>query len=261
MKRRTFLTAGVAAIGATSAAVGSASVADEHDGEVYELNSCSPLPGKQAVLDEYLAQALLPAYKRSGAGPIGVFSETGSKEGPRTFVLVVHASANHLLDARAKIATDREYHDAARAYFAARPAAKVHGRFESSLLRPIAGMPLLEKTDPAKSRLFNLRVYRSHNFRAAAKKVEMFNATELAIFRRVGLAPVFFASAVIGPDLPNLTYMLVFPDDAARQAAWARFREDPEWQKLRANPEYADKEIVSEGISNRILIPAACSEI
>jgi hypothetical protein len=103
-------------------------------------------------------------------------------------------------------------------------------------------------------------VYESHNERAAAKKVEMFETAELAIFRRVGLTPVFFASAVVGPAMPNLTYMLAFPDEAGRKAAWDKFRADPEWAKLRAVPEYADKEIVSK-ITNRVLTPAEYSEI
>jgi hypothetical protein len=261
MKRRTFLRAGAAAIGSTALASAPGSAADSSDGEVYELNSVSALPGKQAILDEFLERALVPAYKRSGAGPIGVFNETAGKDGPRTFVLAVHPSANHVLAARARLASDREYFDAARPYLSAPPTEKVHGRIESSLLRPIAGMPRLEKPDASKPRILNLRVYRSHNGRAAAKKVEMFNTAELAIFRRVGLAPVFFASAVVGPDLPNLTYMLVFPDDAARQAAWARFVKDSEWLKLKAMPNYADKEIISEGITNGILMPAAYSDI
>jgi hypothetical protein len=125
---------------------------------------------------------------------------------------------------------------------------------------PIAGLPRLERPDASKPRLFNLRTYESHNERAARKKVEMFDKAELAIFRRVGLTPVFFGEAVAGPGMSNLTYLLVFPDDAARQAAWARFRDDPESQRLRAVPEYADKEIVSH-ITNRILTPAPYSEI
>jgi hypothetical protein len=261
MKRRTFLRAGVAAVGATAAATASVSAAGPPEGEVYELNSCSALPGKQAVLDEYLERALVPAWKRAGVGPVGVFTETGGKDAPRTFILVVHPSADHVLAARAKLAADQEYLAAARPYLAARPGEKVHGRFDSSLLRPIAGMPRLDKPDASKQRILNLRVYRSHNVRAAAKKIEMFNTAELAIFRRVGLTPVFFASAIVGPDLPNLTYMLVFPDDAARQAAWAKFGRDPDWLKLKAKPEYADKEIISEGITNRILTPAPFSEI
>ena len=106
----------------------------------------------------------------------------------------------------------------------------------------------------------NLRIYESHNERAAAKKVDMFNVGELAIFRRVGLTPVFFAQTVVGAAMPNLTYMLVFPDDAGRTAAWKRFGADAEWRKLRATPGYADKEIVSR-ITNKVLTPAAYSEL
>jgi hypothetical protein len=260
MKRRTFLKVGAAA-GVISAADSSAFSADADGGEIYELSACTPLPGKADNFNKYLERALVPAINRTGAGPVGVFSEMGAKDEPRKFILIVHPSADHLLETRARIATDQQYLDAGQAYLSAGPAEKVHGRIESSILRPIPGMPRIEKPDVSKPRILNLRVYRSHNFRAAAKKVEMFNKAELAIFRRVGLTPVFFASAVVGPDLPNLTYMLVFPNDGARQAAWARFGKDPEWQSLRAKPEYADKEIVSEGITNRILIPAAYSEI
>jgi hypothetical protein len=121
-------------------------------------------------------------------------------------------------------------------------------------------MPKLERPDPSKPRLFNLRVYESHNERSAAKKIEMFEKGELGIFRRVGLTPVFFASALVGAIMPNLTYMLVFLDEDARKAAWDKFRVDSEWLKIKAIPEYADKEIVSR-ITNRILTPTAYSEI
>jgi hypothetical protein len=60
--------------------------------------------------------------------------------------------------------------------------------------------------------------------------------------------------------MPNLTYMLVFPDEAERQAAWARFIKDEEWKKLWAIPEYADKAIVSR-ITNKVLTPAPYSEM
>jgi hypothetical protein len=121
-------------------------------------------------------------------------------------------------------------------------------------------MPRLVRPDTAKPRLLNLRVYESHNERASRKKVEMFNTFELAIFRRVGLTPVFFGMTLVGAAMPNLTYLLVFPDEAGRVAAWSRFRDDAEWQKLRAIPEYADKEIVSR-ITNKVLTPTPYSQI
>src|SRR5206468_8732438 len=138
------------------------------------------------------------------------------------------------------LAADEEYLKAAKEYLAAPASDPVYTRIESSLMVPIEGMPKLERPDTSKPRLLNLRIYESHNERAAKKKIEMFNKGELAIFRRVGLTPVFFGETVIGPAMPNLTYLLVFPDDAGRQAAWSRFQGDPEWKQLRAMPEYAD---------------------
>jgi len=114
--------------------------------------------------------------------------------------------------------------------------------------------------DVSKGRLLNLRIYESHNDRANLKKIEMFNAGELAIFQRDGLMPVLFGKALLGSALPNLTYLLVFPDDEARKAAWDKFRADPEWIKLKSIPEYADKEIVSK-ITNILLTPAKYSEV
>jgi hypothetical protein len=80
------------------------------------------------------------------------------------------------------------------------------------------------------------------------------------IFQRVGLTPVLFGQTIAGSNMPNLTYMLVFPDDAARTAAWKRFGGDDDWKKLKAVPEYADKEIVSR-ITNKVLVPESYSEI
>lgn len=88
----------------------------------------------------------------------------------------------------------------------------------------------------------------------------MFNQGKLAIFGRMGFSPVFFGETVVGASFPNLTYMLVFPDDAGQEAARTLFRNDPEWLKLKPIPEYTDKEIVSR-IANKILTPASFSEI
>jgi hypothetical protein len=159
-----------------------------------------------------------------------------------------------------RLAGDQEYQEAAREFLGAKAAAPGYERISVSLLGAIAGMPKLEKTDPSQPRLFNLRVYESHNERAAAKKVEMFEKGEIEIFKRTGLTPVFFASALTGPNLPNLTYLLVFPDDKARKGAWGKFVADPEWKKMSAMPEYADKEILSR-ITNLLLTPRDYSEL
>jgi hypothetical protein len=216
--------------------------------------------GKLPLLESYLAKAFVPALKRLECGPVGAFVEQPEPSPLRVHVVVVHPSAESAATLAARLAADADHRRDGQAYLDARAADPVYHRVDSSLLKPIASMPRLERPDPTKSRIFNFRVYESHNERAAKKKIEMFDKGELAIFRRVGLTPVFIGETVVGPGMPNLTYLLTFPDEAARAAAWKRFREDEEWKKMKALPEYADKEIVSK-IHNLILSPLACSEI
>jgi hypothetical protein len=54
--------------------------------------------------------------------------------------------------------------------------------------------------------------------------------------------------------------MVAYDSMAGRDKAWSAFSADPDWQKLRVQPGYADAEIVSN-ISNAILRPAAGSDI
>lgn len=256
MERRSFMHASVAS---ALAAAATAAEPERTPREHYELRVYSLKPDKLPLLDQYLSKALLPTLKRYGIGPVGVFVDKGPEQS-RVYVLIVYASADQCTSLSARLADDAEYRKLAADYLAATASDPVYSRIESSLLTALDGMPKLARPDAGKPRLFNLRVYESHNERAGKKKIEMFNKGELAIFRRVGLTPVFFGEAVVGAAMPNLTYLLVFPDDEGRKAAWNRFREDPEWLKLKAIPEYADKEIVSR-ITNLLLTPAACSEI
>jgi hypothetical protein len=260
MKRRSFIQTSLAAMTVSATTPVVAADPKPKTGEFYELRAYSLKADKQPILDRYLGKAFIPALKRHGIGPVGAFVEKGMKDQRTLYVLIVHPSAESVTSLSTRLAEDKDHRKAAKDYLTAAPSDPVYNRIESSLLVPIEGMTKLVKPDTAKPRLLNLRIYESHNERAGKKKIEMFNKAELAIFRRVGLTPVFFGETVVGAAMPNLTYLLVFPDEAARAAAWARFRDDAEWQKLKSKPEYADKEIVSR-ITNKILTPTSCSEI
>lgn len=164
----------------------------------------------------------------------------------------------------ARIAADAEYQRGAASFRSLPASDPPYVRRESSLMIAFDAAPTIEvPAGPlaAPSRIFELRTYESHNEGAGLKKIEMFEkAGEIAIFRRVGLNPVFFARNVIGSNLPSLTYMLVFADVAAREKSWGIFREDPEWLKLRATPGYANAEILTN-TSNLLLRPTDYSQI
>ena len=90
-----------------------------------------------------------------------------------------------------------------------------------------AGMPRIKLPvcSVQRPRLFEMRTYESHSELKALKKVEMFNAGEIESMRHVGLAPVFYGQALIGPGLPHLTYMLSAESEEAHKKHWTAFRD------------------------------------
>ena len=86
----------------------------------------------------------------------------------------------------------------------------------------------------------------------------MFDDGEIQVMRDVGLGPVFFGQALVGQELPHLTYMLSAENDAAHKEHWGKFGKDPRWDKMKNDPQYADT--VSR-IRNWFLVPTPYSQI
>jgi hypothetical protein len=200
--------------------------------------------------------------------PVGVFGmraednadlKPGVADPDALYVLLPHESPDSALTLERRLAADQSFQDAGRAVLNAPKSDPAFTRYESSLLRGFDQCPRVEVPTTAPGRLVQLRIYESHNEERAKKKVHMFDeGGEIAIFRRVGLRPVFFGEALCGPRMPNLTYMLAFEDTAARDAAWNAFRADPQWKKLSSDEAYKD---AVSNITNLVLRPAAGSQI
>jgi hypothetical protein len=218
----------------------------------------------EARFTEYAKGALVPALGRIGVGPVGAFSVLVGPDSPATYLLIPHPAADSVATLSARLRSDAEYQRTAAAIRSLPAGDPLYLRRESTLMVAFDGAPAVEVPAgrlAAPSRVFELRTYESHSESAGLKKIEMFEkAGEIAIFRRVGLAPVFFARNLIGPTLPSLSYMVVFPDLPARDKTWAAFREDPEWVKLRAAPGYTQAEIVSNTHS-LLLRPTEYSQV
>ncbi len=218
---------------------------------------------KQKVFDAYAAKAAIPAMNRLRIGPIGVFTPTAPSESPTVYVLIPYKSSEEFVTMSAQLGADAEYLKAGAEFINAPATDPAFTRVESSFMRAFEGMPKVEVPIGVKQgrpRLLELRTYESHSKKANKKKIEMFNVGEIAIFRRAGLQPVFFGETLVGAQLPNLTYMLVFDDMAAHDKNWSAFVADPEWKKLSTTPGYTDKEIVSH-ITRTFLSPTAYSQL
>jgi hypothetical protein len=215
-------------------------------------------------LADYLQNALIPAVNRLGRTPVGVFEVTVGLPSQTIFVLIPFESANALASLESDLDKDEAFMRAAAAYNDATAADAVYVRQENWILSAFPQMPRVQvpaATAAKGPRLFELRIYESHNERAHRAKVKMFaEMGEIEIFRKAGLTPVFFARTLAGPRMPSLVYMLVHDNMAGRDKSWDNFRTDPDWRKLSQTPGFTDPEIVSN-ITTIFLRPAAYSQI
>jgi hypothetical protein len=266
IKRREFLKSSVAAGFAAVVPGFTANAAEPPSAlrEFYELRRYhlrrGPMPKR---FDDFYREAAIPAMNRAGVGPVGVFNVMIGPDNPTMYVLLPHKSAEAFATANDRIRADADYVKAGAEFINAPATDPSYVRVESAFMVAFATMPRLEIpkfTAEKKPRVFELRTYESHSRKANLKKIEMFNTGEIAIFRRVGLTPVFFGETLIGAQMPNLTYLLAFEDMAARDKNWAAFVADPDWEKLKSQPGYADADIVSN-ITNVLLRPTAYSQI
>jgi len=268
MKRRDFLKSTAIAASLTGLASTLPAFAAEPGAgparEFYELRRYQFRRGSMVKrFEDYVTNAALPAMGRMGVGPIGAFTPIGGPDTPAAYVLIPFPSLAEFATVGEKLRADAEYQKAGADYINAPAGDPPYLRYESSLLVAFSGVPKLEvpaQKTAGKTRLFELRTYESHSKKANKKKIEMFNEGELALFRKHGLAPVFFGETLIGPKQPNLTYLLAFDDMAAKDKSWGAFTSDPEWKKMSSTPGFTDAEIVSN-ISNVFLRPMACSQI
>jgi len=230
--------------------------------QVYELGLYQMAAGDMLhKADDYFQQAFIPALKRAGVGPVGVFVESSKADAPVVYTLIPHAGWESVATLRTALQNDAEYQKAGAAFLAAPPMDLAYVNHEARLMLAADFMPALAVPEKLETRVFELRRYRNPSEAAFRKKLEMFGAGgEVTIFRRVGLNPVFFGEMLFGPDMFNITYMLAYPDAAARGKAWGGFGKDADWQKLRATPGYTDPEIIAN-IKSLTLKPTAYSEI
>jgi hypothetical protein len=212
-------------------------------------------------LSAYLEGGLFPALTRAGAKPIGAFGNLIGENGPYYVTVVQYRSLAAMQEVLTKLAADAAHEKASQQLSAGAGVPFV--RIESSLLKTLSGFAeaaIPEDVGSRPARIFELRTYESQSMATLARKVGMFNDGEIAAFERLGMRPVFFGEAIIGPKQPCVVYMLSFDKLDAREKLWQEFGADPGWKKMSAPPELKDSEIVAN-ISNVILKPLSFSPV
>jgi len=265
MKRRDMLLGAAAGTLAAASAAQTANAAVSGPRQYLELRRYSLATGekRQRFLD-YCRDSLIPAYNRLGVNPVGAFSPLYGQNIPSysLYLLLPFASLEAFAGQSAALLADKEYCSKAAAILDLPLSDPAFLRYESTLMLAFEGMPRLEvpaATAGKASRILEMRTYESHSLKAAKKKIEMFNqGGEIAIFRAVGLNPVFYAETLAGAQMPCLIYMLSHENMAARDSGWAAFGAHPDWVRLRADEQYKD---TVSNITDIILRPLEFSQI
>jgi len=258
MKRRDFISATAGLAGASVLQAQEAAKTPFYELRFYRMHQ-----GDQGRrMNEFFSRTLMPLARKSGFpkppfGPWGFFNvEMGPT--PTLVMLLGFPSFADREIVRQTLYGQAEFLKSVEALEA--DAEPPYDRLDSSLLMGMPFSPALRVADaPVKPpRVFELRVYESRTLRHQNALVRRMADPEVAIFKKSGFDNIFFSTAVIGAHMPNFTYMIAFDDMAARDKAWAAFRADPEWVKVREASIKESGQIVSN-ITNYILRPTAYS--
>ncbi len=201
-------------------------------------------PQQEALIDNYLKSAYLPALHGYGLKSIGVFKPIANDTALNkvVYVLVTFSSWKQILAIGGKLKNDKDFKTNAIAFLGAPFDAPAFKRKEITLIKAFSMAPNLELpalTAPLSERVYELRSYESATENLFTNKVQMFNeGGEVTLFKRLGFNAIFYGEVVAGAKMPNLVYMTSFNSMDDRNKHWEIFRSDPEWKSLSGNTAY-----------------------
>ena len=200
--------------------------------QLYRLDYFRYRQGDQGARLTQFLTSQMPLFQKH-ARAMGVFTAVLTPHAQTTLVVSGFAGFEQMIAAGRAVESDSGYQ-------------KAHAEFEKGAEPPYDGLdrvllqaadfspeitPLAEK--PKSPRYFELRIYHSPTRSQLGMVHERFAGPEIKIFHRSGIHPILYGDTIIGPDIPNLTYMIPFATLADREKAWDAFGADPDWIKAR----------------------------
>lgn len=205
----------------------------------------------------WLEKRALPLWQKHHFGPVGVFTVEAGPNIPAVFFIRIYSSLADRESVWKRLTADSDWADAVADLEKEGPA---FYREDSMVL---TATPFSSPVKPAGSadptrKIFELRIYESPTWKQLGFLHDRFAGGEIELFHKSGIYPILYADTLIGPNQPNMAYLIPFESEAHREKAWAAFRENPDWQKLRAESVRRGGEIV-RNITNMFLTPTSFS--
>lgn len=229
-------------------------------GSVYEFTVARMEYGSQlSRLLDWTEKRALPLFVKHRFGPMAFFTVEVGPHIPALVSIQAHASLAEMEAAWARVTADPDW-PAALAELEAGGPAFAGEDFALLLATPFS--PPLRAAGPADPvhKIFELRIYESPTYKQLEYLHDRFAGGEIEIFHKSGIHPILYADTLYGPHQPNMVYLIPFEGEAHREKAWATFRSDPDWQKIREESVRRGGEIV-RNITNMILVPTSFSPV
>ena len=230
--------------------------------EFYEIRTyrIETAENQQKVL-KYIENAYKPALNRMDIDRVGVFTNAKDDKDFSVYMVIPFQDLELYTDRSNMLFDDYGYKRAAAEFFSIPKKSPAYKRIESSFFKAFSGIPVMEIPQFAKEnkpRIYEMRIYESHNEEKAMLKRDMFNvAQEIQLMRDLKMGPVFYGECLSGHNAPNLTYFLSAESFEDSKAYWDVFRKHPRWDKMKNLERY--KDTVSK-IDVVFLKPVSCSD-
>ncbi len=190
--------------------------------------------GSQATrLSDYLAKTYVPALAKVNAGAALILDAQLSEHLPQVTVITAHASIEQAWSVQTRLRADKAFEAATDAWQAGPE--PPYQSLTTELLEATAFTPAFAAPNPQPKapRIFESRIYQTHTERELRGLVGRFAEGEAMLLARAGAQLVLFGTTAVGPENPNLTWVLAFDTMEAREKFSAAFNADPDWVALR----------------------------
>ncbi len=225
---------------------------------VYELRIYTVHPGKMPDLLARFRDHTCAIFERLGMGNAGYWVPVDAKDGGKLYYFLKHPGREAATAAWKAFSADPEWQ-------AVRKASEANGPIvmgvESVFLTltdysPAAAAPA------GSSHVFELRTHTTNDGKLGALDARFRDHT-MALFAKHGMTSLHYwhpidADKGVGK---TLVYLLAHASQEAATKAWAAFRADPEWVKVRDESEKNGKLLIDGGVKSVYLNPTDFSAI
>jgi hypothetical protein len=182
-------------------------------------------------LNDWLGNNLVPAVSKLTPGPVLVLEAVFAPRVPQIMMLTGYSSFEQIAATQDKLNSDAALKAAYEKIEAVTE--PLYETRTTSILEPTPYSPAIAVEKRDKARYYEVRIYHAPTewqFRALHDRML---GPVAKLFKVHGIEPLFYSTTRVGPNMPNITYMIPWDSLAAREKAWDAFGADPEWVKAR----------------------------